>query len=551
MVVEERALATIDDDFRILDAYIGGISDEPDRAEPLATISAGTFELRPRKDGKPGESKIPKASQDGTIYLHDRTGRAPELAKALAASPKRLTIAFPVDNPREFIQQRFMEYSSTSLKAYGDETQITVITEQGHETIPWKDPRYKDVARRCKVSVSVYFTLAEWTDDGPQMLFLDGFGFYRLRFTSRNSLRSILGTLRMLAPFTRNRFAGVPFELALDYREVAGPDGSKRLVPVWTIVAKGRDGRISSRDFRAIMQSSLREGAALMLPAPTTETLETALADEMEPDLDVGDITDEALAQLEAGGLCDATAYRRQFFEVAKGTSYATRVSPARAEFIARFCAERELPLTSSLGELLKHATDAIALDLISALELHLVNTETGELPISDEEKEAIERELDMEHELSARYKAIFESDPPTKEEAKAETIANRPKSGKSQKTVDATLPDFDPAIVQPWFQNAVKAKGESKEVFFDRAHSTADLLASVTQSLGAGLDIARYLVERHIKTFGELTVAEADVLVQLANRPNAREKLMRVHALATIWLAEQRAAKSEAGALG
>ena len=548
MVTEERALTL--PAFIPLDVYDGP---EPDLyPDWLGTISAGYRD----------DSGKPVVSRDGTIYVTG--GRAPGLADALAANDRRrLLIAFPADDPRAIVRQHFTAYTATKLLAYGNAAAITVIDEKGHHRIPadTKPDEYAQWRAKCKVSTSILFVLARWDGDEPVTYYPDGYAPYRIRTTSRNSVRSVLSALRSCAAFTGGYIAGVPFEITIDYRDVTGPQGDRRKVPVWAFAAlKGVE--ITSRRLRQIMTGALTTGSAIRLLAPPEDLGELALAD-FE---DAGDLDDDALLrldELQRGGLCDAAEYCRKWFKATEGTPFHDKVSPARAEFIALHCAREGLPLTSSLGAFLKTATDAMALDLISAIELHIVNTrpapdpETGDIPMTEAERTAASAaaaealiedgfaveepddgpERDYEHELAAETRA---------EDRRAATLTDKLFGDKQPKPA---APDFDPTVLKPWFQNAVAVKGESPEVAFDRAHEIGDLLASVTQSLGAGLDITRYLVGRPVKGLNEITVAEFDVLRKIADKPNAREALLAVRPLAIAWLKEQKDAAKAAKA--
>lgn len=218
------------DQWRILDTFSGGYSDAPTRVDALATISAGY--RGPERNGRPG---LPQRSTDGTIYLHDPDGRAPGLAEALAqGEQKRLTVAFPLDDPRQFIHQSFRRYSASRLEAYGDANSLTEIVlrrtgqtdkdgkpilEADHMQYAAGTAQYADLVRTCKNYYDIYFCLAEWTANGPEVVQPDGFGLYRLRTTSRHTIRNIEAALRYVAQFTRGRLAGIPFELRIEDRK--------------------------------------------------------------------------------------------------------------------------------------------------------------------------------------------------------------------------------------------------------------------------------------------------------------------------------------------
>ena len=344
------------DAYQILDVYAGGVSDEPARVESIATISAGF-----RGAGSGDRPGAPQRSRDGTIYLHDATGRAAGLKRALDASGgKRLTIAFPFDDPALFIHARFSRYSASALEAFGDETGLMVQADgRGYVRVEAGTEEYRRQLATCKTSVSVYFCLAEWTQDGPEIVFPDGVGaYYRLRFTSRHSLRSIVSGLKSVGQFTGGRIAGVPFDLSIDYREVAGPDGKKRTIPVWTIAMKPPTGlRLSSSNFSTVMNLALEQGAALMLPAPTPPTLETALDDGPETDLDETviegvsrEVTDDDIRLLERGGRCNVEHFRAFWHSIVRGTRLESDAE--RAAYIRDQSGGRTESLMAYLGTL-------------------------------------------------------------------------------------------------------------------------------------------------------------------------------------------------------
>lgn len=363
------------DTFKILDIYAGGISEEAPRVEALATISAG---YRAKGDGtRPGN---PQRSKNGEIYLHDATGRATGLKRALEqARYKKLTIAFPFNDPAQFIHCRFMGYTASELLAFGDETHLMVlIPGRGYQRVEAGTADYESWLKKCKVSVSVYFVLADWGDDGPEIVFPDGVGaYYRLRFTSRHSLRSILAGLRSIGQFTQGRIAGVPFDLSIDFREVAGSDGKKRTIPVWALASKPPAGhRLTSRNFGDVMGMALEQGAALMLPAPAEPTLEEALAEVPDEDLDetvidgvvVGEVSDREIALIQRGGRCNEATWRAMFFSSVRGSEFDGGESPARAGWIAEYTKGQ----TDSLSELLHWATEREAQAFVVATDEEL-----------------------------------------------------------------------------------------------------------------------------------------------------------------------------------
>jgi hypothetical protein len=362
------------DAFKILDVYAGGVSREAPRVEALATISAGY-----RGPARGDRLGLPQRSTDGTIILHDGANRAPGLARALErADGKLLTIAFPFDDPAKFIHCRFMEYSATELLAFGDEAHLMVLDPgRGYRRVGAGTPEYDERMKssKIKVGVSVYFCLAEWGRDGPEIVFPDGVGaFYRLRFTSRHSLRSILAGLRAIAQFTQGRIAGVPFDLAIDYREVAGADGKKRRIPVWSIATRPPGGRrLTSRNFNEVMTMALEQGAALMLalPAPPEPTLEEALAEGPDDDLDdaiidgvvVGEPSDREVELIQRGGRCNEASWRAMFFSAVRSSEFDGDESPARAAWMREYTHGR----TESLADFLHWATEREAQAMVVA----------------------------------------------------------------------------------------------------------------------------------------------------------------------------------------
>lgn len=349
-----------------LDPYAGGLSPELPRVDALAVISCG-YRAEKGEGNRPGLPKASRPTDDRQIHLHDALNRAPGLAMAISAGKHRqLTIAFPLDDPRQFIIQRFTRYSASRLEAYGDESAITWI----HPAADGKEPRhqrfvagtdeYTRLVKTCKADTRIYFCLADWTDSGPEVIFPDGLGVYAIRTTSRHSVRSILGALAYTARFTHGKIAGLPFLLSVDHREVAGPDGSKRTVPVWTITTKPPEGaRLSSRTFRDIATSALREGASLMLPAPDAGTWEDAEADGPPP---VDEPSDQELAQLQRGGLCDYEHWTKTWHALARGSAWDNDAS--RASFIEAYTDGA----TGSLSQFLRGASEDEAAALIASL---------------------------------------------------------------------------------------------------------------------------------------------------------------------------------------
>lgn len=297
------------DTFEVLDVYSEtGTRETTSRPDALATISAGYK----------SDKGLPTVSRDGTIHIHDHEGRAKGLADILAKNKnKKLTITPAFDDPKAFIQTRFARYSASRLEAYGDQHGITEIVDTGkkravngkqepiyeHRTHAAGTPEYQALKSTCKVSCSLYFYLAAWNDDGtPKILFPDGFGMYRLRFTSRNSLDNLLGNLKTVAYYNGGRVAGVPFELQIVAREVADPTGARRKVPVWTMTMKHPTIKeLDSRAVRQMLTAGIQEAQQLSLPAPRAETIDMATGEIIDVDLDQTVLDDDDLRQLSDG----------------------------------------------------------------------------------------------------------------------------------------------------------------------------------------------------------------------------------------------------------
>lgn len=375
----DQALAAAradNDQFRVLDVYAeDGITTVETRMDALATISAGFRGAV--QDGRVGR---PQRSTDGTIYVHGLPERSRRLREILKRNGgKGLTIAFPFDQLSAFIQQRYVLYSATRLEAYGDERGITYTRVQGEG----KDATatrhfyaagtegFAKLLARVKASVSVYFVLAEWTETGARIIMPDGAGLYRLRFTSRNSLRNLIADIRYVQQFTHGRIAGVPFELSIDYREVSDATGAKRNVPVWCAVSRPPGGiTLSSENWRGLISSSLQQGAALMLPAPSPESMELAALEGPAEDLDEITVELPSEEQLTRGATCDAAYWKRRWGAIVDGTRYDT--AEGRANFVRGFTREAY----GSLAAFLSQAGEHEASELIAYVQRHLAADE-------------------------------------------------------------------------------------------------------------------------------------------------------------------------------
>jgi hypothetical protein len=339
------------DDLELLDVYAEGIAPRRSATDALATISAGKK-----------VNNIPQVSRDGSIILHDPEGRAQGLQAALAAnSYKTLTIAFAFNDPQLFIQQRFAEYSASKLLAYGDHTGLTVIKEDGvRHWLEGGSPAYKEYLKRpgVKVNVSVYFNLARW-EPQPEMYFPDGFGFYRLRFTSRNSLQNLKATLNMIRQFSRGLIAGIPLNLQLVNREVADPKGSRRTVPVWTFTMKPPSTlTLNSSNLQRMLKAGIEVGTQLQLPAPAGESLEMALMEPAPEDLESLEleIPQGVVERLESGYNPDP--WRTKYFAITEGTPYQQK--PGRAWLLLAATDNSTDSLSTALGWNSDEAMDAI-----------------------------------------------------------------------------------------------------------------------------------------------------------------------------------------------
>lgn len=336
-------LATRDPhDFQILDPFSDtGIAKTEPRLDALATISAGTKSA----------ANIPSVSRDGKIVLHDPENRATGLREALETTEyKRLTIAFAFDDPSQFIQQRFAEYTASKLVHYGDQHAITRIdTKDKRVTMSAGTPEYQDALRKCKAQTSLYFTLATWEPE-PSIVFPDGFGMYRLRFTSRNTMQNLKAQINLVRKFSGGRLAGIPFDLYIQQRDVADKDGSRRKVPVWSFVMRPPQSiSLTTKNFTQLMNNVLDVGKSLHMLPPASETLELIQGEPQELDLDeasyeIIEPSQEEKKRLESGFNPDE--WRERFFAVVGNSPYANH--PGRGWLIRRV-----LPATQSLKEVL------------------------------------------------------------------------------------------------------------------------------------------------------------------------------------------------------
>lgn len=345
-------------DFGILKPHAAGLVAGKPRPDALATISAGT-----KKAGRDGRM-FPSPSKEGEIYVHDDELRAPGLAEALAATDnKTLTIAVMSDEPAEIMQQRFAAYTASRLVAYGDQHAMTVlrVREDDHgkpiklqdgtyavdrEVVPSSSAKYADIVAHTKAQFSLYFALARWQGTTPEIYFPDGLGLYRLRFTSHNSAENLKASLAYVASLTGGRVAGVPLTLRIVYREVAAPDGSRRRVPIWTLLLQPPEQiQLVPGQVRSILRQGIEQARGLALPVPRPETIEIAEAEGADVDLDSveaidGEIVDrvtERDARILAGGgpILNHDRARTEFFLAVGRTSL--RDQESRAAFVSAF----------------------------------------------------------------------------------------------------------------------------------------------------------------------------------------------------------------------
>jgi len=184
----------------------------------------------------------------------------------------------------------------------------------------------------------------------------DGLGVYRLRFTSKNSLRSLISTLKYVGGLTKGRLAGIPFDIYLEKREVAAPDGSRRKVPVWRFVMTPPEQiALTSQNFRVIMGQALEQGHQLMLPENLDETWERL--DHDGPDIDM-----DAVEVLNGGGRCEKDYYNRAWHALAQGTPFEN--DETRHQTVHNFTDGAY----NSLALFLAKATDEAAAGLIAHL---------------------------------------------------------------------------------------------------------------------------------------------------------------------------------------
>ena len=365
-------------DLAILKPFQTSTEPGPVRADALATISAG-FKV-PRKDGR---GFFPKPSRDGRIFLTDPEGRAPALEALLAEDPSRLQIAVVSNNPREVLQQRYAGYTATRLEMYGDEHRMVVIEavlDERNQPIKQQDgtiktvrheylagtSEYAEAKAACKANYSLYFCLARWNGNTPEMFFPDGLGLYRLRTTSHNSAENFRAALAYAASVNGGRVAGIPFTLRIVQREVSAPDGSRRKVPVWTMTLQPPQTLVLVPSSLREMLDQASDQAKMMLrpPTPSDETeemlaLEGPASDEWEEDAPTGLSENDFARLMSGGGLCNADYWRAAFFRVVADSPL--HDDEGRAAFMSAFTGGK----FSSLARYLAQASTADAMRLV------------------------------------------------------------------------------------------------------------------------------------------------------------------------------------------
>jgi hypothetical protein len=189
-----------------------------------------------------------------------------------------------------------------------------------------------------------------------------------------------------------------------------------RQVPVWSIVTQPPAGvRLGSRTFQQIATAALREGAALMLPAPAMPTYEELERDGEPESIEVDEPTEEQMLALQSGSRADQAHWTRTWHAMARGITWEHNgqmvdltSDPGRALFIFTYTEGR----TGSLSAFLQTCTEEQAAGLIAAL---------GAARTSS---------------LAARYSEIFDPD--------AEASESTPTRRQPQPTQDTSAPAED-----------------------------------------------------------------------------------------------------------
>lgn len=361
--------------YQPLDHYAAGRSAAPVRREVLATLSAG-YRQAPRQGQSVG---LPARSDDGRIYVHGDLDRVPNLLATLAERDnKGLTITFPSDDEHEIIASFFARYSQTRLEAFGDEHQVTTIElvdagRQDRDGKPIMQPvrhvyasaeepeRYRRVVATCKAYHRVAFYLMVWDGNTPLLDLSDGVAPYAIRTSSRHSIQSLLSAIKETKSLTGGRVAGIPFEVWIDpKREVAGPDGARRRIPVWRFATRTPRGiRLTPPVWRQMATTGLEQRELLLLPAGPTWESEAEDPTVVEPDA-------TTVQLLEQGGRCDARFWEASWFARVRDTALGS--DAGRATFLRAYTRGG----TDSLATFLSTATEDQAAALLAAVGEHL-----------------------------------------------------------------------------------------------------------------------------------------------------------------------------------
>jgi len=197
--------------------------------------------------------------------------------------------------------------------------------------------------------------LAEYVEDGVRLVMPDGLGYYRIRTTSRNSVRRFLEMWECLRRYTGGRPAGVPVDISVQLEEVVTPDGTRRRVPVWQFEMRTPDGSpLTSRVLPSITRQAIAESERLSLPAPELPP------DDADADIEPQD--DDVVDDVELARSCDAEFYRRAWFSTVAGTPWES--DEARHQWIRDYTGGQY----ESLSAFLQSATEAVATEMLNAI---------------------------------------------------------------------------------------------------------------------------------------------------------------------------------------
>lgn len=332
-----------------------------DHVDVLATISAGYKNAEGR----------PVVSRDGTIYISDAEGRAPGLAKALAANGgKHLTIAIPNNDWRQFIHQNYRKESKGDLLAHGDKAGITELIKVDGGKSPARrvfhpagSEGFDKLRAECSVNTSITFILADYAQDGTIVYPMpDSVGAYRLRTTSEHTAENLISVLKRISQFTNGQIAGVPLTISLSYPQKTTPTGTKAKAPVFVFAVKMPAGMALTSKTLPKLTAGASEAIGLSLPAlPPGETIEDVIAE----------VSATQLNAMATGVNPDKV--RATWFAIVDGTEYAS--DAARAAWLDEYTGGA----TSSLREFLETATPESADEMLEALRQRVDGVSTAE----------------------------------------------------------------------------------------------------------------------------------------------------------------------------